>query len=51
MTDRNAQVSAFGYDPLNRVTTSSYADGSGTSYTYDLGELKGPLSTGGSPLG
>ncbi|MBI5756804.1 MAG: RHS repeat-associated core domain-containing protein [Nitrospirae bacterium] len=34
-TDRKGQITTFTYDPVNRRTQSSFADGSSSTYTYD----------------
>jgi RHS repeat-associated protein len=35
--DRKGQTATYTYDPLNRITSASYADGSVVSYTWDTG--------------
>jgi RHS repeat-associated protein len=35
--DRKLQATVYEYDPLNRRTKATYADGSNTVYTYDAG--------------
>ena len=34
--DRKGQTATDTYDPLNRRTGASYADGASTAWTYDL---------------
>jgi len=36
-SDRKGQAASFTYDPLNHPLTASYADGSTTAWTWDLG--------------
>jgi YD repeat-containing protein len=39
-TDRQNQVTAYTYDPLNRLQTETYDDGSTTTHVYDAGNRR-----------